>query len=410
MNKNTFDLDIINYNINDLINLLKINDDYSEEDVVHAVANIKNKIKTYDDKQFYNNFNVFIEKAKQKLVDNLYPVIDNQIINANDNDSKNVLQHKDKYYKYTNPSNYYAGIINPLNTRIIHKYISIDSKFRDNPNSTSSSDFFISLPSKIKGIVSMQITSFEIPISFYGISESYGNNYFTMIITDVNNNEYKRTLIIEEGNYTPFSLIDYLNKFLSPKDDNGNFINLDDLFNYVLFTVDIHYDGTGTGKCKVGTLNEQIKYIKLDFTYNYSCGKNNSQFSSKFGNVLGFTKDVYEEKTEYTAETIMDVFPYKYIYLAIDDFNNNFSYLFLPVYKQSTTFSSTIIAKIPVNSEYFTVMTENNLKIITDERQYFGPVDIDRLRITLLDEYGNVLNINNSNYSFCILVKKIYDL
>ena len=37
-------------------------------------------------------------------------------------------------------------------------------------------------------------------------------------------------------------------------------------------------------------------------------------------------------------------------------------------------------------------------------------INIDKLRITLLDEYGNVLDMNNANYSFCILVKKIYDL
>ena len=82
----------------------------------------------------------------------------------------------------------------------------------------------------------------------------------------------------------------------------------------------------------------------------------------------------------------------------------------MPVYSQPTTFASTIMAKIPMNADYFSLLTENNLKIITDERQYFGPVDIERLRITLLDEYGNPLMMNNANFSFCILVKKIYDL
>jgi hypothetical protein len=53
---------------------------------------------------------------------------------------------------------------------------------------------------------------------------------------------------------------------------------------------------------------------------------------------------------------------------------------------------------------------ENNYNIITEPRQYFGPVDIQRLRIQIYDEYGRILNMNNSNYSFCLDFKLMYDL
>ena len=40
--------------------------------------------------------------------------------------------------------------------------------------------------------------------------------------------------------------------------------------------------------------------------------------------------------------------------------------------------------------------------LITTPRQYFGPVDIQKLQIQLLDEYGRILNLNNMDYSFCL--------
>jgi len=63
-----------------------------------------------------------------------------------------------------------------------------------------------------------------------------------------------------------------------------------------------------------------------------------------------------------------------------------------------------------VKSDYFTLITDNNLKIVTEPREYFGPVDIQRLHIRLLDDHGRVLDMNNTNYSFCLTFKMVYNL
>lgn len=408
MNENNFDFNIDNYDIIDLQNFLKLGNNYNNNDVNTSIMNFKTKILDYNDSLFYKKFIIFLNKVEQKMLSNL--VVEDMMLSNQTNPSKNIITHPNKQFNYTDQSQYYSGTLNPLNTRIIHKYISIDSKFRENYTTTSSNDFYICLPSKIRGVVSMQVTSFEIPITFYGISNSIGNNYFTISITDFSDNIITKEMIIKEGNYSPYSIINYLNENIANRDENGDLIDPNDIFQYIQFQVEIYSDGTGTGKCVIKSDITKIKNIKLNFAFKQNCGRTNTHPASRFGHILGFIKDIYDSNINYISESVMDVFPYKYIYLAIDDFNNNFSYLFLPVYKEATTFSSTIIAKIPVNSEYFTILNENNLKIITDERQYFGPVAIDRLRITLLDEYGNILNTNNSNYSFCILIKKIYDL
>jgi hypothetical protein len=58
----------------------------------------------------------------------------------------------------------------------------------------------------------------------------------------------------------------------------------------------------------------------------------------------------------------------------------------------------------------FGVTTQNNLSLITTPRQYFGPVDIQKLNIQLLDEYGRVIELNNMDYSFCLTFVSVYDL
>jgi hypothetical protein len=43
-----------------------------------------------------------------------------------------------------------------------------------------------------------------------------------------------------------------------------------------------------------------------------------------------------------------------------------------------------------------------------NKRGYFGPVDIDRLRVKLLDDKGNLVNLHDNNWSFCLIVEQLY--
>ena len=52
----------------------------------------------------------------------------------------------------------------------------------------------------------------------------------------------------------------------------------------------------------------------------------------------------------------------------------------------------------------------DSFNLMTGSRQYFGPVDIQKLQIQLLDEYGRILDLNNMDYSFCLTFQTIYNL
>jgi hypothetical protein len=56
------------------------------------------------------------------------------------------------------------------------------------------------------------------------------------------------------------------------------------------------------------------------------------------------------------------------------------------------------------------LIMENDFSIVSEPRKYFGPVDIQKLRIRIYDDHGRILNMNNSNYSFCLDFKLLYDL
>jgi hypothetical protein len=42
------------------------------------------------------------------------------------------------------------------------------------------------------------------------------------------------------------------------------------------------------------------------------------------------------------------------------------------------------------------------------QRTYFGPVNIDRMRVRLLDDKSNLVNLNDSDWSFSLLIEQIY--
>jgi hypothetical protein len=71
--------------------------------------------------------------------------------------------------------------------------------------------------------------------------------------------------------------------------------------------------------------------------------------------------------------------------------------------------SPNILAKIAVKASFFSLIMESDFNIVSEPRNYFGPVDIQRLRIQLMDDHGRILGMNHCNFSFCLNFKTLYD-
>ena len=73
--------------------------------------------------------------------------------------------------------------------------------------------------------------------------------------------------------------------------------------------------------------------------------------------------------------------------------------------------STDIIARIPISRDFnssFQNIVYNNNNDDADIRTYFGPVNLSKFRIRLLNDKGLILNLNNMDWSFSILVTQLY--
>lgn len=374
--------------------------------IYNFLENAKNILLSYKQNEEFLNMNDYSTNDKNS----------NDTVSKINNSNKNVIKHPERAFSYTDNSEYYEGKLNPSNKRIISNYILIDSKFRENFEITTSSNFTVNLPTKLSNIISMQLTSFEIPVSFYGISNTYGNNLFEIIIHYLNDDveiSETKTIVVPDGNYNPFYFIKIINNLISPRNDEGESLNPEDIFGYILVSVDMTSDYSGTGRVTFTTTGEKanlIQSFELKFIKPFNCNDTTFPISSRIGYNFGFIKEEYKNEKTYVSEMIIEPATVRYFYLAIDDYNNNVNNQFIPVYKNSTTLTSCIISKISVRGSYFSLIMENDLNITTEPRTYFGPVNIQKMQISLLDDHGRLLDMTQGNFSFTLLIKRLYDL
>jgi hypothetical protein len=125
--------------------------------------------------------------------------------------------------------------------------------------------------------------------------------------------------------------------------------------------------------------------------------------------IVRYREGYYKNAYTYVSEGIINVSGPRYIYLVIDDFNNNVLDGFYGAFN-SSVLNKNILARISLQGSVFDYLSKDNFNLITTPRQYFGPVDIQKLQVQLLDEYGRILDLNNMDYSFCLTFQTIYDL
>jgi hypothetical protein len=432
------DLDIKNYNIYDIERFFKLksNSKYTSSDVELKEYQIREQLLNsgHINKRFKRDLIEFLTTAKQWIISvnckddiksssipknyKLDTIEPTNTIEPSYSRDIDIINRPDTNFIYTNNTQFLPGKMNPINTRTITKCINIDTRFRDNIHTTSSSDFTVQIPTKFNKVVSMELSAIELPVSFYGISANNGNN-FLYIGVEYNSDDYPDVIIntniiiiVPDGNYNSNDLINTINNLLCPRDSNGNMIDETSIFSHICLKANITPDGSGSGKVTVGSLDiNSPKYINisLDFTRDIAGKTDNIDISRKLGWNLGFIKKNYSSNMCYTSESIIDPKINRYIYLSVEDFNKNANSPFISIFNQSIL-NDDILARISIKGTHFNLLKDNETTVVSEPRIYFGPVDIQRLRVRILDEYGRILHMNYSNYSFCLTVKMMYDL
>ena len=427
MNSN-FDLNINNYNKNELEELLELPINYDESIIemketklrqnimndnsisshiksktINFISNIKNILTINIQKQKNNPLNNIINgiNTLTKTYQNVYNT-NKELKKSDITDSGNayIIKQPNTPYGQSSPSEFYSGSINPLSKRILRKNINIDTRFRDNYYTSQSSNFHLDLPMRLTQVVSLQLTALELPGTFYSISKVFGNNFFVIEITGVE----PLIITVPDVKYSYLDLQNYINKCIITSTLTA--------YNNIQFIVDINtpagIGSSGSGKVIVGSTVGTV-----NFSLNFQTDKNGNEdrqtpLPLKLGWMMGFREGFYEGNTTYTSEGLTDLIGPKYIYLVVDDYNNNVSDGFYGAFT-SSILNKNILARISLQGT-FNILVQNNLNLLTTPRQYFGPVDIQKLQIQLLDEYGRILDLNNMDYSFCLTFQTVYDL
>jgi hypothetical protein len=410
----SFDLNINNYTRDELIEMFELPPKFDKNILEMKESKLRESIvnNTEINKETQSKTLDFLIKAKKQILNTLQKESGalqeklDTIYNINrDLGPSNLSKLENKQYQiqerpvypyvFTSAEDTITGIINPLAKSTITKNLNIDSRFRDNYFNSSSTNFNFKLPANFNNVVKMELAAIELPTSYYVISKQYGNNFFTITV-----NSSTTTISIPDGNYDQTTIMDAVNNQLSLAGSP---------FDQVNFMGNLTDGITGTGQTMVGFMDiSNNTVLELNFQADrFGADDHNTPLPLKFGWLLGFRNGIYINNFNYVSEGLIDVNGSRYLFLVVDDYNNNVNQNFYSAFN-SSVLNKNILARISLQETTFNVLKLDGLT--TTPREYFGPVNITGMNIQLLDEYGRIINLNNMDFSFCLNLTTVYDI
>ena len=422
----------------------------------------------------------FLDKASQLLIQETF-------FNTNDQQAFITLQ---PYPEKTSGFSKQGVFLKPiqkdnLNQNLKHttsQIINLDSQYRENilpfdlsnaDFTSSSTDYIVNFTQTLKNVLCLKLYSIQVPYTWYTFDENLGNNFFLMGGDRIE---------LPSGNYTSEELTNKLNTLVSSVDFSFNINN---------------------GKISIeNSTGSDLSFVFYDsndteFTQSKTKYSIPSKINYNLGWSMGFRPDYSNTSTDisYTVtdgstlvgESIADIYGSKYIYVVIDDYNQNHmnkglvaididkQFISNTNYKtdlsincitdndctsrQSTTgltsaqygssrtkangfnkltksqtythneisnyrktFSdknsriyaattNNVLAVIPIDKnslETGSVITENGGPLQLNSRNYFGPVDIEKMRIRLVDDRGENINLHGGDWVLNIVAECLY--
>jgi hypothetical protein len=115
------------------------------------------------------------------------------------------------------------------------------------------------------------------------------------------------------------------------------------------------------------------------------------------------------------SEGVCDLRGPKYAYIGVEDFNNNSHEHYMGAFNagnmksdvlariSTSTFENVLDAGIQAN------VSDDMSTTINNTRYYHGPVDIRQLRVSLYDEFGRVMDLNEMDWSLALSFEQLHD-
>jgi hypothetical protein len=280
----------------------------------------------------------------------------------------------------------------------------------------------------------------ELPNVWPAFSEKYNTHSFKITLyhfIDPANTTFieKRDFLINipAGNYTSLNFVGMINSYFL---NNGNGLQ------YLVCTIDeINtktiirayndvYDGPNGGNgldpyYNIGANANPFYSSTFSFSLDFSNDDSTTPIYQKTGWMLGFKQAYYmvNYSDQYTAvanpnqnnllitfngykasESSYGSSVYPYIYLDVDEFqaNTRADSLYHFVGNEKFKYDNNILARISISSSQNTILIDNGSDKIFKQRNYIGPITIEKLHIRLLNRFGVPIELINNDFSFIL--------
>jgi hypothetical protein len=276
----------------------------------------------------------------------------------------------------------------------------------------------------------MRVATIELPLTYYAVSLSQGNA--TVLIINLQTPTECWVLTLPDGNYEQSWSDHSRAAFIEPAmntaiqnavpatiDENGRVILGAPGSPPPLAATDLVYSLdriSGRSIFSAPTDSDLTSGFTIRFNVDNTGSLNmETSIQLRLGWQLGFRAAEYVCSNEQcVSEGICLVSGPRYGFLAIDDYQKNTGPAYMVAFGNSIL-QNNIITRInlaALQAEVGIYQSSSDAGLTTEvnrTREYFGPVDIQRLHVTLYDEYGRIIDLNNMDWSFSLAFEILYN-
>lgn len=326
----------------------------------------------------------------------------------NDQGKVSYSYNKDIRTTVMNIDGRFREVIDPLPARLSRNQCASDAAIQSNFGQSTATEFAILLARQYKNVTSIKIASLEFENSFYTFSAldpvtGIGrDNTSYQILLD---NQIGTTggtgpfVTIPDGNYT-------VNQFISQV-TTSTYTSVENAYGYTGTT-----GFTGDTGYFYFNITQNPQTQKLTFSSNHQFQLVFPQTNNNFTfNGMGYNLGLYNLIDNYStfdiapytlvSNTRPDVIQDKYVYIVINDW-----YQVKHQYASQTELMATL--KVPLTVPKFAVQFDN-IELDTDTKVYYfpQPENVHKLTISVLDAYGNLLDMQGGSYSMSFALTEV---
>jgi hypothetical protein len=268
--------------------------------------------------------------------------------------------------------------------------INVDSRFRDSPAVSTSSNFYFTLLTPVRNVLRVRITSIEFPNNYHVFTAKRGNVSFQVFYMS-GGNPTSYPIEIPDGNYTAADMVDALTAALATTPVSWLTVAFDEVTGSFTFT--------GNQYFAINTA-----YEGFDRPYDYGLGY-----------YLGFTRKLHKATGSGLTWTVTsDQCAYfagdPYVFLCLNDFQcvrQTVQIYDVTGRNRLDAADFNALAKVvlrePKNYMAFDDYASQHVKEVV----FPSPTDLARLKVQVLDPYGEIMDLCSSQISFSIEVLEV---